>query len=252
MFSLPMVLLPSPMLDDEVVVMISLNGVSKRYQLGGETIMALDNVDFSVAKGEFVAIVGSSGSGKSTLMNMIGLLDVPNSGSYMLEGKNVYHLTDNQLARLRNQKVGFVFQSFNLLSSMSAFENVRLPLLYRGVGKRQADKIVNKYFQQLGLEGREHHLPSQLSGGQQQRVAIARALVGNPEIVLADEPTGALDTKTSSEIMEVFHSLNSEGQTIILITHNLSLARQASRIMTMVDGKIYKEVMAGYEGITSH
>lgn len=232
--------------------MICLNKVSKRYRLGGEIVNALDEVDFKVERGEFVAIVGSSGSGKSTLMNVIGLLDVPDKGSYNLDGEDVYRLNDNQLARLRNQKIGFVFQSFNLLGTMSAFENARLPLSYRGVGKKRADETVRKYFHELGLEGREHHLPSQLSGGQQQRVAIARALAGAPEILLADEPTGALDSKTSAEIMGVLQDLNRDGQTIILITHDLALARQANRIMTMSDGKIREEVMAGYAGITSY
>lgn len=231
--------------------MICLNSMSKRYQLGDETINALDDVTFKVERGEFVAIVGSSGSGKSTLMNMMGLLDVPDRGSYQLDGEDVYRLTDNQLARLRNQKIGFVFQGFNLLSTLNAFENAVLPLSYRGVRKKHANKAVSKFFRQLGLEGRERHLPSQLSGGQQQRVAIARALAGEPEIILADEPTGALDTKTSTEIMEVLQNLNKEGQTIILITHNPVLARQANRIMTMADGKLSEEVVADYAGIAS-
>lgn len=232
--------------------MICLNSMSKRYQLGDETINALDDVTFKVERGEFVAIVGSSGSGKSTLMNMMGLLDVPDRGSYQLDGEDVYRLTDNQLARLRNQKIGFVFQGFNLLSTLNAFENAVLPLSYRGVSKKHANKAVSKFFRQLGLEGRERHLPSQLSGGQQQRVAIARALAGEPEIILADEPTGALDTKTSTEIMEVLQNLNKEGQTIILITHNPVLARQANRIMTMADGKLSEEVVADYAGIASY
>lgn len=221
--------------------MISLQGLSKRYRVGDEIIHALDDVDFSVEEGEFVAIVGPSGSGKSTLMNIIGLLDVADEGRYKLGDRDVLRMTDTQLARLRNRRIGFVFQNFNLLPSLSAFENARLPLLYRGVRIKEANRIVGAYFDQLGLAGREKHLPSQLSGGQQQRVAIARALAGSPDIVLADEPTGALDSKTSAEIMSVLADLNRRGQTIVLITHNAELAQQAHRVVSIVDGKLHEQ-----------
>lgn len=229
--------------------MISLNRIEKNYYLGNEVIHALNKIDLQVERGEFVAIVGPSGSGKSTLMNILGLLDVPDEGEYMLDGEEVGRLSEGQLACLRNQKIGFVFQSFNLLNTMNAFENVRLPLLYRGMKIKRANALVGELFTQLGMRGREKHLPSQLSGGQQQRIAIARALVGSPEIILADEPTGALDSKTSAEIMQVFDSLHKQGQTIILITHSPELARQAERVVTIVDGKLYEEVTEYHEVI---
>ena len=187
---------------------ISMEGLAKRYPMGEETVHALENVDFAVQKGEFVAIVGPSGSGKSTLMNIIGLLDMPDDGTYWLNGLNVADLADNALADLRNRTIGFVFQSFNLLDSLTALENVRLPLSYRGTRLREADALARRYLEKVGLGGREGHLPHQLSGGQQQRVAIARALVGSPSILLADEPTGALDSRTSTEIMELFEDLH--------------------------------------------
>lgn len=219
--------------------MIVMKNLTKTYCMGEEEIHALDGIDFAVGRGEFVAIVGPSGSGKSTLMNMIGLLDVPDKGTYALDGEDVSSMSENRLAGLRNRKIGFVFQSFNLLSSMSAAENVRLPLMYRGMRAKDADRVTALALAQVGLAGRERHLPSQLSGGQQQRVAIARALAGSPEIVLADEPTGALDSKTSEEIMTMFKELNAAGQTIVFITHNPDLAREAGRVVRIADGRLF-------------
>lgn len=220
--------------------MIAMTNLTKTYCMGEEEIRALDGIDFTVGRGEFVAIVGPSGSGKSTLMNMIGLLDVPDEGTYALDGEDVSSMSENRLAGLRNRKIGFVFQSFNLLPSMSAAENVRLPLMYRGMRAKEADRITSSVLARVGLAGREHHLPSQLSGGQQQRVAIARALAGSPEIVLADEPTGALDSKTSEEIMTMFKELNATGQTIILITHNPELALETERVVKIADGRLFE------------
>ena len=224
--------------------MISITRLSKLYRMGDDEIRALDAVDFSVRRGEFVAIVGPSGSGKSTLMNIIGLLDTPDEGTYLLGGEDVSHMSGNRLAALRNRKIGFVFQNFNLLKSMSAEENVRVPLIYRGMRARQADKIARDKLARLGLGGREKHLPSQLSGGQQQRVAIARALVGSPDILLADEPTGSLDSKTSAEIMAMLKTLNELGQTIVFITHNPELAREAGRVVTIADGMLFEEAVS--------
>nr|WP_167510307.1 ABC transporter ATP-binding protein [Gordonibacter sp. 28C] len=217
---------------------IRMERLAKRYPMGDEVVHALDGIDFSVDEGEFVTIVGPSGSGKSTLMNIIGLLDVPDEGTYVLDGQDVALLADNDLADLRNRSIGFVFQSFNLLGSLTALENVKLPLAYRGTKSREADATARRYLAKVGLEGRDHHLPNQLSGGQQQRVAIARALVGEPKIILADEPTGALDSRTSVEIMELFKSLHHEGQTVILITHNPDLAEQADRVVRIADGRL--------------
>lgn len=218
--------------------MIRLKHVGKTYELGGETIDALDKVDFEIRRGDFVAIVGPSGSGKSTLMNILGLLDVPDRGRYLLGGIDVGTLPDNRLAAIRNEKIGFIFQGFNLLGKLTALENVKLPLGYAGVRAKEADARARNLLARVGLEGRERHLPSQLSGGQQQRVAIARALVCNPEIVLADEPTGALDSRTGVEIMDVFKSLHAQGQTVVLITHNPELAEEAHRVVRIADGRI--------------
>ncbi|MDU1908866.1 MAG: ABC transporter ATP-binding protein, partial [Eggerthella sp.] len=206
--------------------------------MGEGVVRALDHVDLQVDQGDFLAIVGPSGSGKSTLMNILGLLDVPDEGRYLLDGMDVGALSDNRLASIRNEKIGFVFQSFNLLGKLTALENVKLPLSYAGVRLKEADARARKQLSLVGLEGREHHLPNQLSGGQQQRVAIARALVCEPEIILADEPTGALDSRTGVEIMELFKSLHAEGQTVILITHNQELADEAQRVVRIADGLI--------------
>ena len=218
--------------------MILLESVSKTYEMGEGVVRALDHVDLQVDQGDFLAIVGPSGSGKSTLMNILGLLDVPDEGRYLLDGMDVGALSDNRLASIRHEKIGFVFQRFNLLGKLTALENVKLPLSYAGVRLKEADARARKQLALVGLEGREHHLPNQLSGGQQQRVAIARALVCEPEIILADEPTGALDSRTGVEIMELFKSLHAEGQTVILITHNQELADEAQRVVRIADGLI--------------
>ena len=220
--------------------MIKIKNLSKKYTLGNEDILALDDVDFSVKEGEFVSIIGPSGSGKSTLMNIIGLLDVPDSGEYYLDGKEVSKLNDNELAAFRSRSIGFVFQNFNLLPKYNALENVMVPLLYQGYSNEEAKVKSKEALTKVGLSHRYKHLPNQLSGGQMQRVAIARAIVSNPKIILADEPTGAVDSKTSKEIISIFEDLNKQGQTIILITHDHEIAKKAKRIMKIHDGKITK------------
>ena len=225
--------------DSEPLIVV--DKLVKTYKMGGETLYALDNVSFAVERGEFVCIIGPSGSGKSTLMNMLGLLDTPTSGSYRLDGEEVSRLRDNRLAEIRNRKIGFIFQNFNLLPKLTALENVELPLVYRGVPGRERKKIALEALEKVGLGDRRHHLPSQLSGGQQQRVAIARALAGNPPILLADEPTGALDTRTGREVMALIKELNGMGHTIILITHDMSIAAEARRIIRIQDGRIVGE-----------
>jgi len=225
--------------DSEPLIVV--DKLVKTYKMGGETLYALDNVSFAVERGEFVCIIGPSGSGKSTLMNMLGLLDTPTSGSYRLDGEEVSRLRDNRLAEIRNRKIGFIFQNFNLLPKLTALENVELPLVYRGVPGRERKKIALEALEKVGLGDRQHHLPSQLSGGQQQRVAIARALAGNPPILLADEPTGALDTRTGREVMALIKELNRMGHTIILIPHDLSIAAEARRIIRIQDGRIVGE-----------
>lgn len=221
--------------------MICMKNINKSYEMGGEELQVLKDINFEVKKGEFVAIIGPSGSGKSTLMNILGMLDLPDTGEYLLDNENVEDMSDNKLAVIRNKKIGFIFQSFNLLPKLNAIDNVTVPLMYYGMNTKQSREIGYKYLEKVGLKGREKHLPSQLSGGQQQRVAIARALVCNPEIILADEPTGALDSKTGLEIMEMLKELNKEGQTIILITHDNNIAKQAGRMVRIVDGQIYND-----------
>jgi putative ABC transport system ATP-binding protein len=220
--------------------MIELKNIRKSFTLGEETIKALDNINFKVEKGEFVSIIGPSGSGKSTLMNILGLLDVPDSGEYILDNVVIKSAKENSLAEIRNKKIGFIFQNFNLLTKMNAIENIEVPLMYRGIKHEESKRIAKEYLEKVGLKGREKHLPTQLSGGQQQRVAIARALAGKPEIILADEPTGALDSKTSAEVMDLLQKLNEEGQTIILITHDINVAKRAKRIVRIADGKLYE------------
>lgn len=222
--------------------MIDLKNINKSFYLGGETIKALDNISFKVEKGEFVSIIGPSGSGKSTLMNILGLLDVPDSGEYDLDGVNVTKAKENELAKIRNNKIGFIFQNFNLLGKMTAVENIQIPMIYQGKTNEESKKKAYELLEKVGLKGRENHLPSQLSGGQQQRVAIARALSCNPEIILADEPTGALDSKTSIDIMKELTELNDKGQTIILITHDINVAKIAKRMVKIADGRLYEEV----------
>jgi putative ABC transport system ATP-binding protein len=220
---------------------IKLKGISKTYKLGAQTVHALRNVDLTIREGEFMAIMGPSGSGKSTLMNIVGCLDRPTSGLYELDGTNVSRLNDNQLADIRNRRLGFVFQSFNLLPRLSAVEQVAIPLTYRGVANRQ--RLARAALHIVGLANRAHHKPTQLSGGQQQRVAIARAIVGNPTIILADEPTGALDTRTSHDVMELFRSLNEErGITIAFVTHEHDVAAYTRRIVSLRDGEIVSDV----------
>lgn len=219
--------------------MIELKGISKKYRMGDNEVVALDKVNFDVADNEFVAIIGPSGSGKSTLMNIIGCLDAPDEGIYSFNGMKIENASDNQLAEIRNRKIGFIFQNFNLLAKLDAVENVEVPLMYRGMGERECRRLALEYLEMVGLKGREHHKPNQLSGGQQQRVAIARALVGQPELLLADEPTGALDSKTGKEIIELMKTLHSQGHTIILITHDPSVAAQAERSIKIQDGRIY-------------
>ncbi|AYV69498.1 MULTISPECIES: ABC transporter ATP-binding protein [Niallia] len=217
---------------------VEIKNVKKEYTLGGETVTALDNVSFTVNKGDFIAIIGPSGSGKSTLMNIIGCLDTPDSGEYYLDGQNAFSLKSKQLAEVRNHKIGFIFQSFNLLTKQSAFENVELPLVYRGIGSKERKEIAMQALKKVGLLERAGHKPTELSGGQQQRVAIARALAGNPPILLADEPTGALDSKTGVEVMNLMKDLNRQGHTIILITHDLEIAKQAKRVIRIQDGRL--------------
>jgi putative ABC transport system ATP-binding protein len=220
--------------------MIRISNLMKSYKLGGETVHALNNVSLDIRKGEFLAIIGPSGSGKSTLMNMIGCLDRPDSGEYLLDGKEIGMMSDNELATIRNLKIGFIFQNFNLLTRLTALENVELPLIYSGVPAKTRHIMALESLDKVGLADRAAHLPTQLSGGQQQRVAIARALVGNPSILLADEPTGALDSKTSSEILTVMKELNELGHTIILITHDLNIAKQTNRMVRIQDGQLFE------------
>lgn len=221
--------------------LIQIEGLGRYYKMGGEIVRALQGVSFSIDYGEFVAIIGPSGSGKSTLMNMLGCLDVPNEGSYRLDGQEVGRLSDNMLAKIRNEKIGFIFQGFNLLPKLTALENVELPLIYRGVPHKQRRLLAQEALAKVGLGERMNHRPTELSGGQQQRVAIARALAGNPPVLLADEPTGALDTATGKEILQMMRSLNEQGHTIILITHDLEIANQARRVIRIQDGKIVED-----------
>ena len=218
--------------------MIELKSLVRKFTLGDETIMAVDHVNLTVNKGDFISIVGPSGSGKSTLMNIIGLLDRADEGEYLFDGTDVTSISDDMQAGIRNQKIGFVFQSFFLLPKMDAVENVMVPLLYRGISEKEARERAKSMLEKMGLKGRMNHLPSELSGGQQQRVAIARALVGEPELILADEPTGALDSKSGRDIVGLLKKLNDDGQTIILITHDDKIAKEAKRRVAITDGRI--------------
>jgi putative ABC transport system ATP-binding protein len=225
--------------------MIDIYNMSKIYRIGDVEVKALDDVSLSIKQHEFVSIIGPSGSGKSTLMNMIGLLDVPTSGEYYLEGNEVSGLSDDQLAEIRNRKIGFIFQGFNLIQKLNAVENVELPLIYQGVPSRERYERSVEALKLVGLGERAYHKPTELSGGQQQRVAIARALVGNPSIILADEPTGNLDSKSGKEIMRMLKELNARGNTIVLITHDNDIAMQAERVVHIQDGQISEDRMVG-------
>jgi putative ABC transport system ATP-binding protein len=225
--------------------MIKIKNLYKIYEMGEDKVYALDDLTLTVHEGEFTSIVGPSGSGKSTLMDIIGCLDTPTSGEYFLGGEEVSKLSDNKLSEIRNEKIGFVFQKFNLLSKLSALENVELPLVYQGVSSKERRRRAEEALDSVGLLPRMKHLPSQMSGGQQQRVAIARALVTNPQIILADEPTGNLDSKTGEEVLKILKELNEKGRTVILITHDSHVAKSAKRIVELMDGKIYEHEGAG-------
>ena len=219
--------------------MIEIENLTKTYRMGKVDVHALRGVSISIGKGEMIAIIGASGSGKSTLMNIIGCLDKPTLGKYLLEGTDIGKLNDNRLAELRNKKIGFVFQEYNLLSRATALANVELPLIYSGRGQKH--KLAVEALERVGLAGRAKHKPTELSGGEQQRVAIARALVNNPDLILADEPTGNLDSVSTDQIISVFRNLNEEGITVVLVTHEMDIAEQTQRIIRLYDGKIISD-----------
>ncbi len=221
--------------------LIDVKDVYKIYNPGENEVHALDGVSLTIDRGEFVAIIGQSGSGKSTLMNMLGLLDICTSGSYLLDGIDVSTMSDDELSEIRNQEIGFIFQGFNLIPSLTAQANVELPLVYRGVKKDKRNELSKAALARVGLENRMNHLPSQMSGGQQQRVAIARAVAAKPPVILADEPTGNLDSRSGKEVMRILHELHEEGRTVILITHDNGIAAEAERVIRIQDGKIVED-----------
>ena len=223
--------------------LVEIKDVCKIYNPGENEVHALDHVNLTIGEGEFVAIIGQSGSGKSTLMNMLGCLDTPTSGKYFLHGQDVSHMTDDEQSDVRNREIGFIFQGFNLIPSLTALENVELPLIYRGVGKRERDRLADAALNSVGLEKRKTHRPSEMSGGQQQRVAIARAIAQAPPILLADEPTGNLDTGSTKEVFSIIKRLYKEGRTVIVITHDPGIANQAKRIITISDGQIKSDII---------
>ncbi len=223
------------------MVIISLSNIFKIYNVGGEEVRALDGVDLEIKENEYLAIMGPSGSGKSTMMNMIGCLDTPSSGSYEFEGEMVNEMNDDQLASIRNRKIGFIFQTFNLLPKATSQNNVEIPLVYGNVSKKRRVELATQALRSVGLFDRMHHKPNELSGGQRQRVAIARALVNSPSIILADEPTGNLDSKSGDEIMSILDRLHQEGNTIILVTHEDDIAQHAHRMVRLFDGKIIED-----------
>ena len=221
--------------------LIHIENMKKIYNPGENEVRALDGIDLDIEKGDLVAIVGHSGSGKSTLMNMLGCLDTPTSGTYVLDGQDVASMTDNQLADVRNKEIGFIFQGFNLISNLDAVGNVELPLVYRGVSKNERKQLAMEALKSVGLEDRMKHKPNEMSGGQQQRVAVARAVAAKPPIILADEPTGNLDTKSTQEIMEILKELHRSGRTVIIITHDEEIASQAHRVIRILDGRIEED-----------
>lgn len=221
--------------------LVEIQDISKIYNPGENEVRALDHISLTIQKGEFVAIIGQSGSGKSTLMNMIGCLDVPTEGTYILNGQNVSKLSDNELSDIRNQEIGFIFQGFNLIANLTAQENVELPLIYRGVPKKERHELSVAALRKVGLAHRMDHRPSEMSGGQQQRVAIARAIAQAPPVILADEPTGNLDSASSMEILDILKQLHAENRTVILITHDNDIAKQAKRVIRIKDGKIERD-----------
>jgi putative ABC transport system ATP-binding protein len=223
--------------------LITLENIVKHYLMGQETVHALDGISLNIAANEYVAFTGSSGSGKSTLMNILGALDKPSSGSYLLNGRDVSQLNQDELADIRNREIGFIFQSFNLLPRLSALGNVMQPLIYRGIALKAREQAARSVLERVGLAGRGHHLPNQLSGGQRQRVAIARALVTNPSILLADEPTGNLDSTTTADIMKLFDELHNDGNTIVVVTHEPEIARHCHRVVRLQDGKLEQDYL---------
>jgi len=232
-------------------MLISISNLRKIYQMGEAEVRALDGVDLKVEAGEYVAIMGPSGSGKSTLMNLIGCLDTPTSGEYILNGKRVSDLDDTELAEIRNHEIGFVFQTFNLLSRATALSNVELPLIYARISARERHRRAREALEKVGLDDRAKHQPNELSGGQRQRVALARALVNQPSILLADEPTGNLDSRTSAEMMELFNELNAAGNTMIVVTHEEDIAAHARRVVRLLDGKIVVDEKIGESKVIS-
>ena len=223
--------------------LIEIRDMCKIYNPGENEVRALDHVNLTINRNEFVAIIGQSGSGKSTLMNMLGCLDVPTSGTYILNGQDVSHLSDDELSDIRNKEIGFIFQGFNLIPGLTALENVELPLIYRGVGKKERLRLSERALEKVGLRNRMDHKPSEMSGGQQQRVAIARAIAQAPPVILADEPTGNLDSGSTQEIMEILKGLHKEKRTVILITHDNEIAARAKRIIRIMDGKIVADIV---------
>jgi len=217
---------------------LKLENIHKNYEMGDSTVRALNGVDLEIKQGDFVAIIGPSGSGKSTMMNMVGALDLATQGNIYLDGINIEHLHESKLAQIRGKKIGFIFQQFNLIPTLTALENVMLPMLFQEVKKTEREKRAKELLEKVGLTNRMNHLPAELSGGQRQRVAIARALANNPEIILADEPTGNLDSKTGKEILQMFIELNNQGKTIIIVTHDNEIAKKAKKIIRLKDGRI--------------
>ncbi len=223
--------------------LVEVRDMYKIYNPGENEVRAIDGISLTIEKGEFVAIIGQSGSGKSTLMNMLGLLDIPTSGTYLLDGIDTANMTDDELSEIRNKEIGFIFQGFNLIPSLTAVENVELPLVYRGMKKEERNKLALEALDRVGLSHRLDHLPKQMSGGQQQRVAIARAVAARPPVILADEPTGNLDSHSGVEVMKILHELHEEGRTVILITHDNEIAGEAERVIRIQDGQIVSDIM---------